>query len=81
MDPITEGFTVSASVSKLDDPQWRRDRASKAAKAAHSPQNAARKLVESWPTLDEATRAEVRALLVGAEVRAALLATAEAVAA
>lgn len=51
---------------KLADPVFRRERARKARAAQTSPQNAARRLVESWPELDEATKAEVRALLIGA---------------
>ncbi|MPZ27416.1 MAG: hypothetical protein GEV12_13640 [Micromonosporaceae bacterium] len=50
----------------ITDPQFRRERASLAARASHSPQAAARKLVASWPDLTEAQKAELRALLAPA---------------
>jgi hypothetical protein len=62
------------SANLAADPVWRKERARRAAVAAHDPQHAARKLVAAWPELDQATKAEIRALLLGAEVRRALLA-------
>ena len=57
-----------SGLSKLADPVWRRERARKAARARTTPEHAARLLVESWPALSEARRAELRALLSGAGV-------------
>jgi hypothetical protein len=54
---------TSAGIYAKQPPAFRSERASKAAKASHSPRAAARKLVASWPALTENQRDELRGLL------------------
>lgn len=43
----------------IEDPEWRKDRATKASREAHRPVTHARKLARDWPTMDRDERAEV----------------------
>lgn len=49
--------------SKLDDPEWRRQRARNAGLASSSPEALARRLVAGWPKLTAEQRTRIRAVL------------------